>query len=561
MNAHRTMYGCAAALLALGLMPHAVAAQDTPPTAWGRGTHASGNVSPDIAAVWLGAWSPLRPIVESPRGLLRAPLAPGLLDAPPPPSGAFVLAGAPGSLPRDFTRRSDSARFGEVRVRSGSESGTFRRPLDVSHSSVTQAFGQGYAPVGRRLVAIGRFLVDQERNAPGSYTARVQPYVSFPVVTTDTMVPPMQRSRARLEGALGLRLGEFGVGVSAGIESREHLSVNVPLRRSGRAATPAANVGIERVLPWLDLRVGGFFRWSEANESNLLRPNPGSTIAYPLRALDEPFGLQVVPGPGGGGGRFVRTERRATAAGGTASAMLLGVDVVIVHEQGNLAEEETATPFNRIRLDLERWRAEGSETRLLAQRRIVRGVTATVVAAMESLDGRGRRAELDGIAYVGSHTRRAVEVDLRTATTGRWSAALLGGVVQNERALEDFVAELQLVSDVRTPFIGAEVGRRFGRAAVAAGVSMASMTPTRARIPAAAERGERYQLLIAPALAYEVAEATAMAGWLTTELPVRKVTLLGSVRGERASPRSVAAQRLQPGGERTGWSVVLGIRP
>jgi len=94
----------------------------------------------------------------------------------------------------------------------------------------------------------------------------------------------------------------------------------------------------------------------------------------------------------------------------------------------------------------------------------------------------------------------------------------------------------------------------------ARGVSGASAVPT-GDVPQAEERGPYYQRFIAPAPAYEAADTRAMAGWLTVTSRLRGATLLGSIRAERASPATLAAQRLPPGGERTGWSVVLGVRP
>lgn len=544
-----------ALLTALLLSPCTVAAQDTPPTAWGRGFHATGSASPDGAAAWLGAWSPLRPIVDAPRGLLRAPLAPGLFEAPSPVAGAFVLAGAPGALARDFIRGGDTMTFGELRVRRGTESGNFRRPLDVEHSLVSQVWGQGYSRVGSRGMAIGRFIVDQEENNPGSFTSRIQPYVAYPVVRTDTLEPPMQRTRARLEGALAWRVGEFGVGVAAALESREHNSVNVPVRRSGRAATPAVNVGVERTLPWFEARVGGYFRWSEANETNQVRPNPGTATVYPLRGLDEPFGIPASPN------HFPRNERRTTATGVSLSALMFGADVVVAYEQGNRAEDESVTPFSENRVDVERWRASGSELRALVQRPVTSWLTATAVTSIESSDGEGRRAEFDGVAFEGVWSKRAIEVDLRTGSWREWSAALLGGMVQTEHSLEDYVAQLAASATVSVPFIGLEVGRRVFGGSLSAGVSMAQQSPASARLPAVADRGEQYRILIAPAWSYEVSEARALAMWVNATLPVRRSVLVASVRREQTSPQSVVTSRLQPGGERSSWSLSLGIRP
>jgi hypothetical protein len=545
-------------IVALALAAVPVAAQDTPPTAWGRAPNSSSALAPDQAAAWLSAWSPLRPVIDAPRGLLRAPLAPGLLDAPAPRAGAFVLAGAPGALARDLGEGDATGRFGALRVRAAGEEGAFRRPLDVASSRVQQLSGHGYSPVGRVGVAIGRFVVDQEHNARSSYTARVLPYLSAPTVMTDSVEAPMNRFRARLEGALALRLGSYGAGVSLGIESREFNSVNVPLRRAGRASTPAAAVGVERRLPWWSTRLGAYYRWTEPNETNILTARPRSTVIYPMLGLDEPFSLPVSPSTGS---VFVRNERRSTARGLSLALRLLGADIVVTHERGQRADDQTQAPFTANRPDLERWRATGSESRAMVQRRLVRRITATLVGSLESLDGEGRRSELRGIAFAGTTTRRAVELDLRTPAANRWSGALILGATTLQQSRTDYAAQLDAYSDVTTPFLSAELSRRVARHALSLGASVASMAPGSARIPAAASRGAVYRRLLAPALGYEVAEASAAAAWLTAETAFRGTPLLLTLRGERTTPTSVVTSRLQPGGNRQLWSVGLAIRP
>jgi hypothetical protein len=317
------------------------------------------------------------------------------------------------------------------------------------------------------------------------------------------------------------------------------------------------SIGAERLLPWMSLRVGGYYRWTEPNESNLLNPNPRGTVVYPILGLDEPFGLAKAPGTAT---MFVRNESRATVAGGTLALVLAGADVVLTHERGGRADDQTQVPFLAIRSDIDSWRADAHESRLLVQRGLRGGVIATLIGSIQSLEGEGRRSDLAGLSFVGREGRRAVEIDLRTPAVRSWSAALVGGVVQSEQALRDFAAQLELESQVLTPFVSIEGARRVGRAAVALGVSAASMSPQSARLPSAIERGEQYQRLLAPAFAYHVAEATALGAWLTGTFPVRGATLVGSIRGEQASPRSSAPQRLQPGGERNAWSVSFGVR-
>ena len=89
MNARRTP---AALLTGIACtVPVHLVAQDTPASAWAR-AHDSNGASSAATVSWFGAWSPLRPVLDVPRGLLRAPLAPGILEAPAPLTGAFVLA-------------------------------------------------------------------------------------------------------------------------------------------------------------------------------------------------------------------------------------------------------------------------------------------------------------------------------------------------------------------------------------------------------------------------------------------------------------------------------------
>jgi hypothetical protein len=504
----------------------------------------------------MGAWSPLRPIAESPRSLLRAPLAPGILDAPAPRAGAFVLAGAPGALSGDFRRANDTARFSELRLRNASEDGEFRRPLDVADPSVIQVTGQGWAPFGRTGVAIGRFVIDRQTEDVSSFTGRVAPYVSAPSIMTDSVRPPMRRTRARLEGALGVRVYGFGLGLAAAIDSREHSTVDFPLRRSGRASTPAATVGAERALPWYGIRIGAYHRWSEPNESNILSARPLPTLMYSVQGYDEPFGLPVnasTPNV------FTRNDRFAKATGGTAEATLLGAHFVVTHESSKRSDRQNLAPFTESP-PVDTWAAEGSETRVQVQRDFGARIRATVVGSDEAFNGSGRRADLDGIAFRGYDARRAIEGDVRVSIGSSMRGAVLAGVVETTHELRDFVAQLRSSAVSRTPFVSAELARGFGRFAVAAGVSSAAAVPVSGRIPVTDERGELYKRVTAPDLAYQVTEARAMGIWVTATAVLRGTTFIATLRSENSSPRTVAGHRLQPEGERSARSFAIGVR-
>lgn len=552
MNARRTL-GVLSACVACAV-PTLGVAQDAPASAWAR-AHDSNGASSAATVSWFGAWSPLRPVLDVPRGLLRAPLAPGILEAPAPLTGAFIVAGAPGGIARDFRGgiAGDTTRWSELRVRESSESGAFKRPLDVGDARVTQAIGQGWSPVGTRGVAVGRFILDRERHDVSGFSQRVAPYWSSPFIVTDSVTPPMQRTRVRLEGALGWQLAGFGLGLSAGLESREHNSFNVPLRRSGRAATPAGVLGADRALPWLGLVVGAYYKWSEANETNVLNAVPLPTIMYQLQGYDEPFGFLVTES----NPVFVRNDRQLNALGGTAQLTLFGTRIVLVHEQANRDEDQYKNLVS-LNVPTDRWRATGSTSHVQATRAFGGSVRATVVGSRTSLTGTATRADLTGIAFDGADEQLAVEGDVR-ATRGQWSGALLGGVMQRSHARFDYVVERRTALEINTPFVGAEVARRLGRGALSLGASMATRAATGGipPVPTVAS-APTYRRLLQPELAYEAAESQAIAAWTSVRVPVASQWLVLSARAERTSPSSVDAVRLQPGSERTVWSVGLG---
>lgn len=515
-----------------------------------------GGVRDAVAQHASTSWSPLRPIADEPRSLLRAPFAPGLLTGPAPLAGAFMLSGAPGSLVHDLAagRAIDSSRFGSLLLGIARSSGDFRRPMDFADHNVVQVSGYGWSAAGSRSIVIGRFVLDRDDNDVSSYTARVTPYSSSPIVMTDSVQPPMQTTRVRLEGALGVSVAGFGVGVAGALDSREHNSVDFPLRRSGRAAAPAVALGVERALPWFDLRVGGFYRWSEPNESNRLNPAPLSTLMYSVRGYDEPFGVPVTALTP----IFVRNASRASAVGGSLDATVVATRIIVTREHGNRRDEQTTAPFSRIR-PIERWRADGKVTTAQVQRR-VRGISARVVALTSELDGDGERSDLDGIAFRGRDTRRVIEADVRTRIGERWQAALGGGLAEIRHQRTDFAADLRADIGTRRPFVTAELAREFNRVAIAVGASVSLQAALESQVPDPEEQGPTYNRLIAPGLAYEVAEARASAYWFTAAIPISRLHLVMGIRSERSSPRSVVANLRQPGGDRRTWAADFGVR-
>lgn len=557
MRRHSLQLTSAFVFLLTAIVCSAAHAQDTPPTAWGSAIDANSALAPSTPA-WFGAWSPLRPIADIPRGLLRAPRTLGLLTASTPAIGAFILSGAPGALNRDFalasTRADSSLRHhGDVSLRYAREGGDYRRPLDAAESRVMAAEGFGWSPVGTRGMAIGRFTLDREQNDVSSFTARITPYVSSPIVATDSVTPPMLRARARLEGGLGFLVAGFGIGGTAALELRDHNSVNFPLKRAGRAASPAASFGVERVLPIASARVGIYRRWSEPNETNILNPSPLSTIYYPIQGFEEPPPLTIPFGTS----QFLRIDRRATATGGTIDLTIAGNALVLSYETGTRAEDTYASPLAQIR-STTTWRASGHEVRAALQRQIHRHATITLVASDENVAGDARRPDLTGITYSGTDRRRALEGDFRVAFKERWHTGASVGVVQTQRTQQDFVSQQLANTTVNVPFFAAEVARQSARAQVAIGGSVAAQRGD-GDIPTNAQSGPNFRRLIAPQLAYEVASARAVSGWVSAVIANPVIDVSVKIRAERTAALRAGEIPYQPPGQRNLFSFALGV--
>jgi len=69
---------------------------------------------------------------------------------------------------------------------------------------------------------LGSVVLDQERLDLGSQSDETEPYPTSPFVTTDTSTSPVRRTRARLEGVAGWTLGNWGLGIAVGYDTRDN---------------------------------------------------------------------------------------------------------------------------------------------------------------------------------------------------------------------------------------------------------------------------------------------------------------------------------------------------
>jgi len=224
---------------------------------------------------WLVGWSPLRPFGELSMPMPRVSPLQQLIELPPPRLGLSWTGGNPAGLPDEI----DSA-WTRLSFASGNISGTYHTPLEADN---VKSFGTsliGWRRIGSRAAAIGRVVVEHE-TVRGAYGAFATPLASSPFVPADTNRPVLARPMVALEGAEGMTLGSWRLGVSAGYAAAQDNSAHSAAALDGRSTTTGVTAGIARALTsvW---RAGAYGRWLEASESVDLSGNPGDVRVYPL---------------------------------------------------------------------------------------------------------------------------------------------------------------------------------------------------------------------------------------------------------------------------------------
>ncbi|WP_411280089.1 hypothetical protein [Gemmatimonas sp.] len=157
---------------------------------------------------------------------------------------------------------------------------------------------------------------------------------------------------------------------------------------------------------------------------------------------------------------------------------------------------------------------------------------------------------------------------MRWRLGSRWQAAATAGATKHSYARFDYVVALRTRIEAVTPFAGGEIARSFGQSAagnarsngVAVGSSWTAVSPERT-VPSVSNQGASYRRLIAPMLAYDAADSRAVAVWATVRVQRGATPFWLSVRMEQTRAQSLVPSRLPPTGERTSWSLTLGVRP
>jgi len=501
---------------------------------------------------WMADWSPVDSHADLPRLLPSASDALPLLLLPAPRLGLFWQAGNPGALPAEVGP--EYSNF--MGARSG-QSGDYRRPLDPGGDALTQVSALSWKPIGRRAAAIGRIVVDQELQDPGTYADQAQPYTSNPFAVTDTAQSPMRRIRLRMEGAAGAKVGAWGLGAALGYETRNDYTRHATFIRFDRAVTPAATFGITRSFGDSGLVLGAHGRWSGGAETvNMNRLTENGRV-YQLEGYADVPAMDVPQ-------YYRRTESDEVSGGGGASGAVAGARWVVFGEaaryrEGLFSATNTDNPPSD-HWETHTWSVGAAIQRSLGDRWLV-----TVLGRYTKLTGNGDLVADSGAVVFRAREHSAsgsAEIRLLPTADG-WTGVAVLSVVQARRDRTDTVAGIWTDLETLTPGIALEAGRTvLKRLFVSAGVAYASYEP-RGAIPEPLARGPAYQTMIAPEIEVEATQAAVQAYSLSVRWQVRDaMAVWASARSESLAPTTSGLLRVaafRPDGSRIATSVVFGV--
>lgn len=496
---------------------------------------------------WLETWSPLEPRADLPRRLPQTRAVPASLLLPPPRVGLFWTAGNPAGLRDDLVdTRSDFA------LALGRESGTLRRPLDPSRSAVRQASGMGWTPVDSRLALLGRVVLDQERFDPGAHADVVEAYPTSPFVTLDTSTTATRRTRVRLEGAAGLQLGAWGLGLALGYEAREHETIDAGLVRRTRRTLPGATIGLTRAIG--SVRFGPYARWRNRAETIFLIERAGEGQVVQLEGLRDVQPLDILSL------YYRRIEEDAPSAGWSVAGPLLGGNWTLYAERNWLRERLTRQEADNPAQDT--WDAKAWRTGGAYQREIGRRTLFTLDARYTTLRGDGGLA-LDSTGVIFRAAERAVwssaEVRVLPDTVG-W-ALVVGVQVRWEYRLRDALT-VPIAAEVTglSNGVSVEVGRVFSPRVFATATLASASYSANSSFPAHTALGPVYRTYVLPEYDLASRPASPWLGAVGVRWTVGPATSLWMrATGERVAPTRSGPTSFGPEGSRSTVSVSGGV--
>ncbi len=501
---------------------------------------------------WARDWRPLAPLAELPLEFPSARTGPDLVLAPPRRLGHFWTVGNPAALRGEVQESWTAFALGR-----DSRSGEYRRPLDPSEEDVDRLRALSWTRLGDWGAAAGEIDAGRNLRGPSSFADFFEPHRGTPFVVTDTGSFDMRHIFARLEGALGVELGEWAIGVSAGYEANEDRTRESPFLRFGQQEEYAAAAGVVRHFADGRFVVGAHLRGRGSAEDWTLNPVAQAGVAHLIAGFAEPerisVGLCCV---------FRRIEARGMAGGLSVGGRAGAFEWILFGELAHGEEEQSGQRQAESDDPLDRWEREVVRLAGALQRPIGR-LLLTVDAEWSTLDGEATVPDIGEPVFVLDHSRVSAAGELRLLLPeagGGWGAGLRLGIRHEPWEQVDRLVELRSDLEMSRPEASASLARRFGENVTLAGSYGIAFHDASGSIPPPEEQGPAYRRLIAPFLAVHAAPATAQAagGTLLWQASPRLAFWLQG-RFETVSPDEGSGLEALPAGEREAYGLSVGV--
>ncbi len=501
------------------------------------------------------SWSPLGPEARSAR---EASIGPGCHFCtalfPRWEVGAFGAGRNPAALADEVGQTHAGFSFGRE-----ARQGEYTSPLDPESGEVTRASAAGWIPLDGLGGLAGSASYAEGTAGAGGRRIQLDPGLGSPWVVADSSLSGHRSTRARLDAAGGWRLGRLGVGVSAGYQTVEAISVPSGTPRRSRVAIPAAGVGGEWRFGEGALKLGAFGRWSASQVTTQVVGAPTPGLVTRLNGYATPTLTTLAPGMGIA--YYRRSEGESLAGGVTVAGRWRVWSLTAWSEVGGTTEwswsRQTADPPR------DHWNTRGWEVGGEA-----RGVAAggEVLARVRgaSFHGRARLADADSLVYL------ATEAVMSARLEGRWPLssndrgwlilALTAELADRDRG--DTIPNT-LRTEVETLVTGAEVEASFqfrDHVRLLGGYGIAK-SYARGRLPLAHSLPVRARPILGPEVAMAGTPWLQHLPWLGLQWDFRPGTTALATGAFHSMQPPAGTPRLQdtPGGSRSGWSIELGF--
>ncbi|MEP6507761.1 MAG: DUF6850 family outer membrane beta-barrel protein [Gemmatimonadales bacterium] len=497
---------------------------------------------------WLQTWSPLVIDGNLPRVLPSASAALPSLLMPAPKTGLFWSAANPAAIPWDI----DDSRV-DMAAAHSSQAGTFRRPLDPEGAQLSQVSGSGWQPVGKRGALVGRAVFDRNTDNGGTRSDILDPYGSSPFVVADTTTSVVRQTRARLEGAGGWRLGNWGAGLALGYDTRNSATAAAPFARRNRAVQAGATVGILRSFRNDRLEAGASGNWNGGKESIALFEYAQEGFLYLLQGYREiiPSQIDVIYNR-----RMLNDSRSGRLSiGGKTGALRW----VAYGGAGHFRQRLTSIGQDNAPTD--EWATTSGTGGISLQTNVIGGRgLLTAEASATSLTGSATQVLPSRRGLDAEERVARARAEIRVPPRGDgWSAVVSAAIQSDHRLRSDTAAKVSTTVDGITPSVSVEIGRHLSKEVSLMGGYAIARYSASGSVPSPLSRGDIYKTFFAPELAIETSASTSQAGsaairWNHTG----RAAFWIAGRYERLTPAGVNST-FRPPGYRSAGSLWVGV--